>query len=112
MARPKSDIDRRIVAAARARFLVEGVEGASLRSIVVKLSSEFGVLVVLGFAIACPVAWYLMNIFLEDFTHRIQLSPWIFIAAGVIVFAASMLMVGLQSRRAAGENPVNALRDE
>jgi putative ABC transport system permease protein len=91
---------------------IRRVLGASLGSIVVKLSSDFGVLVILGFVIACPVAWYLMNIFLQDFTYRIQLAPWIFLAAGAVVFAISMLMVGLQSRHAAIDNPVNALRDE
>lgn len=91
---------------------IRRVLGASLHSIVVKLSSDFGALVILGFVIASPIAWYLMNTFLEDYSHRIQLSPWIFIAAGVVVFTMAMLMVGLQSRRAAGENPVNALRDE
>lgn len=91
---------------------IRRVLGASLRSIVVKLSSDFGALVIIGFIIACPVAWYLMNIFLQDFTYRIQLTPWIFLAAGAIVFTISMVMVGLQSRRAAVDNPVNALRDE
>lgn len=91
---------------------IRRVLGASLHSIVMKLSSDFGVLVILGFVIASPVAWYLMNTFLEDFSHRIQLSPWTFIVAGAVVFVVAMLMVGLQSRRAAGENPVNALRDE
>lgn len=91
---------------------IRKVLGASLQSIVMNLSGNFGLLVILGFALACPAAWYLMNIFLEDFSHRIDLSPWIFIAAGAVVFLASMLMVGIQSGRAANENPVNALRDE
>ncbi len=44
MARPKSDIDTRIVAAARARFLVEGVEGASLRSIAQDAGTNVGMI--------------------------------------------------------------------
>lgn len=91
---------------------IRKVLGASLRSIVLNLSGSFGLLVILGFALACPVAWYLMSIFLEDFSYRIGLSPWIFAAAGAAVFIASMLMVGIQSGHAANENPVNALRDE
>ena len=90
---------------------IRKVLGASVQNIVLNLSGNFGLLVVVGFALACPAAWYLMNIFLEDFSHRIDLSPWIFLAAGVTVFILSMLMVGLQSGRAANENPVNALRD-
>src|SRR5690606_9063507 len=65
---------------------IRKVLGASLQNIVLKLSGTFGLLVILGFALACPAAWYLMNIFLEDFSHRINLSPWIFIAAGAVVF--------------------------
>lgn len=91
---------------------IRRVLGASLRSIVVKLSSDFGVLVILGFVIASPVAWSLMTTFLEEYSYRIQLSPWIFIVSGLVVFVAAMLMVGLQSRKAAVDNPVNALRDE
>lgn len=91
---------------------IRKVLGATVQNIVLNLSGSFGLLVVLGFALACPAAWYLMNIFLEDFSHRIDLSPWIFAAAGVAVFILSMLMVCLQSGRAANENPVNALRDE
>src|SRR5690606_34776605 len=91
---------------------IRKVLGASVQNIVLNLSGSFGLLIVLGFALACPAAWYLMNIFLEDFSHRIDLSPWIFAAAGVAVFILSMLMVCLQSGRAANENPVNALRDE
>jgi len=91
---------------------IRKVLGASLRSIIMNLSGNFGMLIVLAFILACPAAWYLLSIFLEDFSHRINLSPWIFISAGAIVFTAAMAMVGIQSGRAANENPVNALRDE
>jgi putative ABC transport system permease protein len=91
---------------------IRKVLGASLRSIIMNLSGNFGMLIVLAFILACPAAWYLLSIFLEDFSHRINLSPWIFISAGAIVFTAAMVMVGIQSGRAANENPVNALRDE
>jgi putative ABC transport system permease protein len=91
---------------------IRKVLGASLRSIIMNLSGNFGMLIVLAFILACPAAWYLLSIFLEDFSHRINLSPWIFISAGALVFTAAMAMVGIQSGRAANENPVNALRDE
>jgi putative ABC transport system permease protein len=91
---------------------IRKVLGASLRSIVMALSSNYGLLILIAFVVACPAAYYLMDVFLEDFAHRIALTPWIFIGAGAFVFIAAMMMVGIQSGRAALENPINALRDE
>lgn len=86
--------------------------GASVQNIVMVLSGNFGWLVLVGFIVACPAAYYLMSLFLEDFSHRIALAPWIFILAGGFVFVVAMLLVGIQSGKAALENPVNSLREE
>ena len=91
---------------------IRKVLGASMLNIMTKLSKNFGILVLIAFVLACPVMYFLSAAFLKDFTYRIGLSPWIFIAGGAFVFIIAMLVVGIQSGRAALENPVNSLRDE
>lgn len=91
---------------------IRKVLGASMTDIMTKLSRNFGLLVFVAFILACPIMYFLSAAFLEDFTYRIDLSPWIFIAGGSFVFIIAMLIVGFQSGRAALENPVNSLRDE
>lgn len=91
---------------------IRKVLGASILSIITGLSRNLGLLVMLAFILACPIIYYLSDAFLQDFNYRIVLSPWIFILGGGLVFFTAMLIVGLQSGRAAMENPVNSLRDE
>lgn len=91
---------------------IRKVLGASIGSVIMTLSRNFGLLVLISFVIAIPVIYILSAEFLEDYSYRITLSPWIFVAGVGLVFTIAMLVVGIQSRFAALENPVNALMDE
>jgi putative ABC transport system permease protein len=91
---------------------IRKVLGASVMSIVAGLSKNYIILIVLAFLIAFPVIYYLSDAFLTDFNYRIDLSPWIFISGGALVFFTAMLIVTIQSGRASMENPVNSIRDE
>lgn len=62
--------------------------------------------------LACPIAYYAMNRWLENFAHRISLSPWLFLAAGIAVLALTLLCVVWQSWRTARSNPVKWLKSE
>jgi putative ABC transport system permease protein len=53
-----------------------------------------------------------MHKWLENFAYKTELSWWIFVLAGIIVFGIALLTVNLQSWRAATRNPVEALRYE
>ena len=86
--------------------------GASARQIVQLLSKEFLLLVAVGFALAVPVAWYAMQRWLEDFAYRIELSPWLFAAAGLAALLVATGATSWQALRAARTNPAQALRDE
>ena len=66
----------------------------------------------MSFVIAIPVTYALSTEFLEDYTYRIVLSPWVFLIGVGAVFMVAMIIVGVQSRFAAQENPVDALMDE
>src|SRR5690606_30700078 len=96
----------------RKEVSIRKVLGASVPAIMLKLSRTYGVMIMIGFALACPVVYYLGNSFLAEFAHRIQLSPLVFAGVGVGIFTLAMLIVGWLSGRAALENPVEALKEE
>ena len=91
---------------------IRKVLGASVGSIGFLLSRDFLRPVVLAVLIACPLSWWVMNKWLDDFAYHIPLSGWIFILAGLLAIAITFLTVGWQGLRAARVNPVNSLRTE
>ncbi|MCG6189812.1 ABC transporter permease [Maribellus maritimus] len=91
---------------------VRKVNGAKVREILVMLNSGFVKWVVIAFVIACPVAWYSMNRWLESFAYKTTLSWWVFVLSGILVLGISLLTVSWQSWWAATRNPVEALRYE
>jgi putative ABC transport system permease protein len=91
---------------------IRKVLGASIGQIIYLFSKEFTVLVLIAFAIAAPVAWYMMNSWLGHFVYRIPLSPFIFILAVGISIAIAWLTVGYKSFRAALINPAKSLKSE
>lgn len=91
---------------------VRKVLGASVASVVTLLSREFLVLVVISIFIATPVAWYAMSLWLNDFSYRIGMPWWVFLLAGGLAIAVSLLTVSYQAIKAALLNPVTSLRSE
>lgn len=91
---------------------VRKVLGASVNQIVFLLSSDFLKLVCIGFLIAAPVAWLVMNKWLQDFAYRINIGAGVFIAAGFLAVIAALTAVSFQSIKSALANPVKSLRTE
>lgn len=91
---------------------IRKVLGASVSNIMALLSRDFVLLVVIGFVIAVPVAWYAMNLWLADFAYKIDIDPGIFILTGGVTLAIALLTISWQSIRAALLNPVEKLRNE
>jgi len=91
---------------------IRKVLGASVAGITGLLARDFLKLVFLAFVLAVPVAWFLMDRWLEDFAYRISVQAWMFILAGVVAVAIAFLTVSFQSVRAALSNPVKSLRSE
>jgi putative ABC transport system permease protein len=91
---------------------VRKVLGASVESIVFLFSKEFIKLIVIGFAMAAPVAWYVMNQYLDQFVYKIKIGPMIFLAGIGITFLIAMLTVGFKSFRTATVNPAQSLKSE
>ncbi len=91
---------------------IRKVMGASVSGIVNLLSKEFVQLLLIAFLIATPLAWIVMNRWLEDFSYRIPVSWWVFLVAGVIALVVALFTVSFQAIKAAVANPVSSLRTE
>src|SRR6185436_6987912 len=91
---------------------IRKVLGASISSIVGLLSKDFLILVAIAALIAFPIAWYAMHSWLQDFAYRTNISWWIFVTAGVMAAAISLLTISFQAIKAALTNPVMNLRTE
>lgn len=91
---------------------IRKVLGASIRDIAVLLSRSFVGMVVVALLIATPVAWWLMNGWLEDFAYRIHISWWMFGLVGLCALVIALGTVSIQAIRAAVVNPVDSLRTE
>ena len=91
---------------------VRKVMGASVANIVNLLSKDFLKLVIISFVISAPIAWYFMHKWLLGFAYRINVSWWIFVAAGISALLIALLTVSFQAIKAAIANPVTSLRTE
>jgi ABC-type antimicrobial peptide transport system permease subunit len=91
---------------------IRKVLGAPVRDILFLLSKEFTILIAIAFLVATPVAWYFMHQWLQQYTYRISIGLWFFVAtiAGSLVIA--WLTVGYTAIKAALANPVKSLRSE
>ena len=91
---------------------IRKVLGASVGGIVRLLSKDFLLLVGAAILVATPVAWYVMNNWLQDFAYRINISWWMFFAAGIISILIALITISFQAIKAAVANPVESLRSE
>jgi putative ABC transport system permease protein len=91
---------------------IRKINGAGIAEVMLLLSREFIILVAIAFVISCPVAWYIMHKWLQNFAYKTDLTWWIFVLAGIIALGIAILTVSLQTWRAATKNPVEALRYE
>ena len=91
---------------------IRKVLGASVSNIVYLLTREFFVLVAIAFAIAAPLSWWAMSRWLENFAYRINITVWFFVAGAVITLLITLMAVGIQTFKAARENPVKAIKME
>jgi putative ABC transport system permease protein len=91
---------------------IRKVSGATVSEIIVMLNKDFLKWVVAAFIIACPISWYAMSKWLQNFVYRTDLPWWIFCLSGLIALGIAILTVSWQSWRAATRNPVEAIRYE
>ncbi|TKG97455.1 FtsX-like permease family protein [Puteibacter caeruleilacunae] len=91
---------------------IRKVNGAKITEILAMLNKDFIKWVAIAFIVACPIAYYTMTKWLENFAYKTELSWWIFALAGILALGIALLTVSWQSWSAATKNPVEALRYE
>ncbi len=91
---------------------IRKVMGASVSGIAGLLSGDFVKLVLVATVVASPIAWYVMNKWLENFAYRIEIEWWMFAVTGLAATVVALATVGWQAVKAAMANPVESLRTE
>ncbi|MEQ8302680.1 MAG: FtsX-like permease family protein [Cyclobacteriaceae bacterium] len=91
---------------------VRKILGASISNIIKLLSADFVKLVGISLLVGSPVAYYLMNNWLQSFAYRTSLTLSTFVAAGFIILAITAITVSYQAIKAATANPVDSLKEE
>ncbi|MFC2086141.1 ABC transporter permease [Bacteroidota bacterium] len=91
---------------------IRKVNGAGIKEIMVMLNKNFLSLILLSFVLATPLAYFLMNKWLENFDFKATINSWIFVLTGIIVLIITLLTVNWQCWNAARKNPIEALKYE
>ncbi|NGP77680.1 FtsX-like permease family protein [Balneolaceae bacterium YR4-1] len=91
---------------------IRKVLGATSAQVMALLSKDFVILVLAGFLISVPLAWYAMGEWLQNFAYRIDIGWYVFLMAGGITLLIAVATVSYQALRAATLDPVDSLRSE
>ena len=91
---------------------IRKVLGATVSQIISLVSKDFLILVVIGFLVAIPAAWFAVDQWLEAFSYRISVSIWVFVLAGSLALIIAFLTISSQSLKVALSNPAKILKDE
>ena len=91
---------------------IRKVLGATVADITMLISKEFVLLVAVANAIAWPLAWHLLNGWLDGFAYRIDLGPSFFALSAAVGLGVVLITVSYQAIKASTSDPVNALRQE
>jgi putative ABC transport system permease protein len=91
---------------------IRKVNGARVFEVLAMLNIDFIKWIIIAFVIACPITWYAMNKWLENFAYKTDLSWWVFAVAGLLALIVALVTVSWQSWKAATRNPVESLRYE
>lgn len=91
---------------------IRKVFGASPQRIVVMMNSQYTRLIFISLLIATPFSWWAISQWLDSFAFRIEISPLVFVVAGIVQVSLALLSVGYLSLRAASVNPSIVLKEE
>lgn len=91
---------------------IRKVLGASVQQLLVLISTEFLKLVAIAFVIAVPLTWWIMHNWLQKYTYHININIWLFSTVGLLILLLTLIVVSLNTIKAALANPVRSLRSE
>jgi putative ABC transport system permease protein len=86
--------------------------GADGKGLIILISRQFTLLVVISIVLGCPLAWYLMNKWLEEFAYKDALHWWIFAIAAILSLVMALVSVIYQAIKVSRTNPADSLRYE
>ena len=91
---------------------IRKVMGATLINISSLLYRDFAILIAIGFILSIPIAWYVLDMWLSNFAFHIQIGAMAFILGGLLSLLVGLLSISFHIVRAAGANPVEAIKHE
>ena len=91
---------------------VRRIMGSTTNEVLSLLLTKFCAPLLVSFIFAVPLSWFVMDKWLESFSYRIGLSPWIFIASGAVSLLIAVVSIFFQTLHAAHSNPADAIRAE
>jgi putative ABC transport system permease protein len=91
---------------------IRKINGASVFKILIIINKPFIQWITIAYIIACPIALWIIQWWLQDFSYKTKISWWIFTLAGLLSLLIALLTASFHSIRAATRNPVDALRYE
>lgn len=91
---------------------VRRIMGSTTNEVLSLLLTKFCAPLLVSFIFAVPLSWFMMGKWLEGFSYRIGLSPWIFIASGAVSLLIAVVSIFFQTLHAAHSNPADAIRAE
>jgi putative ABC transport system permease protein len=91
---------------------IRKVMGANITQLVFLFSSEFTKLIFISILVASPIAYLLVDNWLNDFVYRTSIDIWVFALATTGVLVIAFITISYQSIAAAFRNPVDTLKEE
>jgi putative ABC transport system permease protein len=91
---------------------IRKISGAGVSNILLLLTKDFIKPILIAFAIAAPVTYYLLQQWLQDYAFKITISPWMFILPALVILVLALITISTQTIKVASANPVKSLRTE
>jgi putative ABC transport system permease protein len=88
------------------------VNGASVKEIMLMLNRSVLIQLAIAFVVAVPLAYYIVHRWLQQFAYKTPIYWWVFLLAGLLVLAITVITVSWQSYKAANANPVDSIKNE
>lgn len=91
---------------------VRKILGASISSLFQLLTASYIKLVAISMLMGIPIAWYLMQAWLQDYAYKIEMSWWVFAFSGLLVLLIALVTVSRQALKLSFSNPAEFLKGE
>ena len=91
---------------------IRKVLGASVRHITLLFIKEFLLVILIAGIIACPIAYFIMQGWLNNYAYRINMSIQPFVWPVTALAIVTLLLIILQTLKEAMANPINNLKNE